>query len=114
MVIVNVFPNVSQINMRTSQDNTTNTTAAIIAWCRDHELLAKRYNCHACGMAMIESTDVCRNDGVCWRCRDRNCRRDASIRDGSFFGNRSKLELEKVVDLLYSYLYETALFKNLM
>ena len=39
---------------------------------------------------------------------------DASIRDGSFFGNGSKLELEKVVDLLYSYSYETASFKNLM
>ena len=61
---------------------------------------------------MIESTDIHRNDGVCWRCRDRNCRRDALIRDGSFFGNGSKLE--KVVDLLYSYLYETASFKNLI
>ena len=73
-----------------------------------------RHNCHACGAAMIESTDVHRNDGVCWRYRDRNCRRDVSIRDGSFFGNGSKLELEKVMDLLYSYLYETASFKNLM
>ena len=39
---------------------------------------------------------------------------DVSIRDGSFFGNGSKLELEKVMDLLYSYSYETASFKNLM
>ena len=29
------------------------------------------------------------------------------IRDGSFFGNGSKLELEKVVDLLYSYSYDS-------
>ena len=32
--------------------------------------------------------------------------------DESFFGNG--LKLEKVVDLLYSYLYETASFKNLI
>ena len=113
MAIVNMFPSVSQINMR-ELHRATNTTVAIIAWYRDHGLLAKRYNYHACGVAMIESTDVCRNDGVHWRCRDRNYRRDASTRDGSFFGNGSKLELEKVVDLLYSHLYETALFKNLI
>ena len=46
----------------------------------------------------MQSTDVHRNDGVHWRCRDRNCRRDVSIRDGSFFGNGSKLEFEKIVD----------------
>ena len=63
---------------------------------------------------MNESADVCRNDGVCLRCRDRNCRRDMLIRDGSFFGNGLKLELEKIVDLLYLYSYETALFKNLI
>ena len=63
---------------------------------------------------MIESTDVHRSNGVRWRCRDRNCRRDTLIRDRSFFENRLKLELEKIVDLLYSYLYETASFKNLM
>ena len=113
MAIVNMFPSVSQMNLR-ELHRATDTTLAIIAWCRDHGLLATRRNCHGCGAAMIESTDVHRNDGVRWRCRDRNCRRDASIRDGSFFGNGSKLELEKVVNLLYSYSCETASFKNLM
>ena len=63
---------------------------------------------------MIESTDIYRNDSVHMRCRDRNYRRDASIRVGSFFGNGLQLELEKVVDQLYSYLYKIALLENLM
>ena len=55
---------------------------------------------------MIESVDSRRSDGVYWRCRDRLCSRDASIRSGSFF-NHSKLELEQIIDILYTYLYET-------
>ena len=36
------------------------------------------------------------------------------IRDSSFLGNGSKLEIEKIIDLLYFYLYELASVKNLM
>ena len=63
---------------------------------------------------MITSADQKRSDGLPWRCRDRNCRREMSIREGSFFGNGTKLELVKIVDLMYSYSYETASMKNLM
>ena len=111
MAINNAFPSVSQMNLR-ELHRATDSTPAIIAWCREHGLLAVRKNCHACGAVMIESADVRRSDGIRWRCRDRNCRKDASIRDASFFGNGSKLELEKIVDLMYAYSYETASFKN--
>ena len=37
-----------------------------------------------------------------------------SIRDGSFLCDGSKLEVEKIVDVLYFYLYEIASVKNLM
>ena len=47
------------------------------------------------GREMAEINDTRRNDRVRWRCADRNCRREASIRDGSFFGNGSKLEIVK-------------------
>ena len=85
----------------------------MIAWCRQHGLLAVRKDCEACGREMAEINDTRRNDGVRWRCTDSNCRCEASIRDGSFFGNGSKLEIVKIVDLMYAYLYETASFKNL-
>ena len=47
------------------------------------------------------------------RCTDCNCRYEALVRDGSFFGNGTKLEIVKIVDIMYAYLYETASIKNL-
>ena len=63
---------------------------------------------------MLEGADQKRSDGLRWRCRNNNCKRECSIREGSFFGNGTKLELVKIVDLLYSYSYEAASLKNLM
>ena len=47
-------------------------------------------------------------------CQNRGCKRDVSIRDGSFFGTDSKLELKQVLDLLYLYAYEQAFTAPLM
>ena len=107
------FPNVSRMNLR-ELHAATSSTADAIEWCRLHGLLARRKDCAACGSPMVESADQKRNDRVRWRCRDRNCRREVSIRDGSFLGDGSKLEIEKIVDVLYYYSYEMASVKNLM
>lgn len=112
MAAGNVFPRVSNLNHRELFRLTDNTRDAI-EWCREHGLLARRRDCVACGGEMLESADQKRSDGVRWRCRNRVCRREVSIRDGSFFSN-SNLELVKIVDLLYLYSYETASFKTLI
>jgi transposase-like protein len=60
---------------------------------------------------MTEGKDAKRNDGVRWRCHHRGCRREKSIREGSFF-SFSKLQLTQIVDLMYYYSHETASYKN--
>ena len=92
----------------------TDNTRDVIAWCRQQGLLASERNCAACGAEMLEGADRKRSDGLRWRCRNNNCKRECSTREGSFFGNGTKLELVKIVDLLYSYSYEAASLKNLM
>ena len=57
MVINKTFPSVSQMNLR-ELHRATDSSPAIIAWCREHRLLAVRKNCHACGAVMIESAEV--------------------------------------------------------
>ena len=108
-----MYPDVSNVNSR-ELHRVTDSMQSVIAWCREQGLLATRWECHVCGAGMIESADAKRNDGVHWRCHECNCRKEASIRDGSFFGNGAKLELAMIVDLMYLYLYEMALHNNLM
>lgn len=106
-----VYPDVSILNSRELY-RVTDDTRSVIAWCREHGLLATRRDC-VCGGEMVESADARRNDGVRWRCRERHSK-EASIRDGSFFGNGTKLELATIVDIMYSYSYEMASHNNLM
>ena len=55
-------------------------------------------------------------DGIRMTCRDQNCRRDLSIRTGSFFADGTKLQLllMQILELMYAYSYERASVKNLM
>ena len=109
---VNVYHNVLNLNSRELQ-RVTDDVRSIVGWCRQHSLLATRLNCHTCGGEMTEGADNKRADGVCWRCCECNCRKEVSIRSGSFFGDGTRLELVKIVDLLYYYLYEQASAKIL-
>ena len=91
----------------------TGDTREVVAWCRRHGLLAREKDCDTCGADMNEGADPKRNNGLRWRCRNRECRREASVRVGSFFAG-SKLEIAKIVDLMYVYSYEMASVKNLV
>ena len=109
----NMYPNVSNLNFRELQ-RVTDDVRSIIGWYRQHSSLATRLDCYTCGGEMIEDADNKRADGVCWRCCEHNCRKEVLIRTGSFFGDVTSLELVKIVDLLYYYLYEQASVKTLI
>ena len=104
------FPSVSNLNYRTLSA-ATSTTEDCIQWLRGLGLLAAHMDCPDCGEDMRELNCLKRIDGKRWRCPD--CRKECSIRAGSFFGYGTKLELKTVIDILYHCAYENASFKNL-
>ena len=102
-----IFPSVSNLNFR-ELHTATSTVEDTIAWLRQHGLLATDRPCNVCGNGCNQIWDSKRKDGCRWRCQNRDCKRDVSIRDESFFGYDSKLELKQVLDLLYLYAYQGA------
>ena len=62
---------------------------------------------------MNKGVDPKRNDELHWRCRNQGCRREASVRAGSFFAGL-KLEIAKIVDLIYVHSYKIASVKYLV
>ena len=106
------YPSASHLNLRELHFATA-TVEDTITWLWRHGLLATTKDCTACGGATSQIRDNKRSDGCRWRCKNRGCQKDISIRDGSFFGTDSKLELMQVLDLLYHYAYETATVHNL-
>ena len=108
-----IFPSVSNLNFR-ELHIATSTVEDTIAWLRQHGLLATDRLCYVCGNVCNQIRDSKRKDGCRWRCQKSDCRRDVSIRDGSFFGSDSRLELKQVLDFLYLYAYEQASTASLM
>ena len=108
-----IFPSVSNLNFR-ELHIATSTVEDTIAWLRQHGLLATDRSCNVCGNGCNQIRDSKRKDGCRWRCQNRDWKKDVSIRDGSFFGSDTKLELKQVLDLLYLYAYEGASTASLM
>ncbi|GFN76105.1 transposase, isxo2-like domain-containing protein [Plakobranchus ocellatus] len=108
----NLFPSVSGLNLRTLVA-ATSTTGDCIQWLRGLGLLATNKDCPQCGTQMREVNDAKRNDGKRWRCPLKTCKKECSIREGSFFGEGTRLELRVIIDLLYHYAYGNATSKNL-
>ena len=63
MAAGNVFLSVTDLNQRELYQ-LTDSTHDMIAWYRQHSLLAVRKDCEACGREMARINDIRRNDRV--------------------------------------------------
>ncbi|GFN78686.1 transposase, isxo2-like domain-containing protein [Plakobranchus ocellatus] len=91
----------------------TSTIGDCIQWLRGLGLLPTNKGCQQCGTQMTEVNDAKPNDGKRWRFPLKTCTKECSIRDGSFFGDGTRLELRVIIDLLYHYACGNATSKNL-
>jgi len=101
------FPSVSNLNLREISILTGNTEDAII-WCREYGLLKRSRPCNTCGRDMPQHIQGNKTDG----CRFFCCKKEVSIREGSFFTG-SKLHIWQIIHVLYMYSAQTATVKNL-
>jgi len=76
-----------------------------IEWLRHHGLLANEMMCPVCQKKMRQQTVVRSNEGVKWRCRNRECRRTLNIRKGSFF-EASHITLERLMTIIFLWGYD--------
>ena len=90
--------------------NITRTNQDSIEWCRSNELLPTTMLCHGVdcallGTSMKESVCSKRIDALRFRCTVRTCRKDTSIRKGSFF-EHSHLTISQIIRLIYFWAFE--------
>ena len=106
------YPDVSDLTHRMLTVATL-TPAATIDWCQQHGLIARPLNkfCPNCGNQMNMNAGGKTLDNCRWRC-PRPCRKELSIRHGTFF-EKSKLPLSKIIDIIYYWSYEEASVKKL-
>lgn len=100
------YPSVSKVTLRRLHVATADKRSAI-NWCREHGLLSlsKGRRC-ICGRDLLETVCIKKKDGYRLRCRDCKCRKEISIREGSFFGMGTHLDVTTILDLLYLYSYQ--------
>ena len=77
----------------------TATDDQCIAWLRENRLLATEQSCARCRTAMVEEQRVKLSDGRHWRCTNKKCKTNCTIRKGSFF-EQSKIPLQKIIDII--------------
>ena len=60
--------------------------ASTVYWCQRHKLLSDSKICPKCGrdMHLVKRKDVT-PEGMCWRCPRKGCRKEVSLRSGTYF-----------------------------
>ena len=88
----------------------TENEKAVIEFCQRHKLLAIEKVC-LCGQTMnlVKRKNI---DGIVWRCQRMTCKKEVTIRKGSFF-EKSKLTLIQIMDMIYLWARDNATYTNL-
>ena len=84
----------------------------IILFLQQLGLLPTERQC-LCGNAMALSTRPKLTDQHCFRCHERGCQKEVSVRHGTFF-SQSHLSLYQILKIIYYWSYEISSQKNLM
>ena len=74
-----LFPSVSDLNFRNLYA-ATSSVEDTIRWMQQHGLLAAHMDCPVCGAGCNMIRHNTRTDGCRWRCQNRDCNKDVSIR----------------------------------
>ena len=78
---------------------------ATIRWCQSRKLLAEKKDC-VCGRDLVKRKTT--PEMRCWRCPRKACRKEVSLRDGTFFA-KSHLEIERIIRLIHLWSTRTSL-----
>ena len=73
---------------------------SVITWCQRRKLLAEEKDCPACGREMRLVNKKGNPEKRMWRCPRKGCRKEVSVRTGTFFA-QSHLEIEKILPILH-------------